>query len=296
MKRILPLLLLAHCPRRGWRRVVGPGLMTLVATSSCAVVRPIIASNGDLADARQVKLARAEGDRLSRMHEYLEHRPHGEWAAEFRAAFDAEEPAFYLSATKSRSAAIDYLAWLPRGPHAEAAFALVRSFDEPVAETEEARMLKAAQENEKRLERLAQERQDAKDGVLEASSVLVDPVNYGRPVEQSPELARFMLGGLNMGRTPTKRTRVLSFTIPSKNGPLPRTLEFTVTLTKGDGEKVTGAVIDGPDLFQRWAEASLVREVSPSEAEGFVRDAVTTLARGKMDVVLSNNLVTFAKK
>src|SRR5678815_1721571 len=143
-------------------------------------MRPIVASNGDLAEARQVKLARAEGDRLSRIGKYLEHHPNGEWATEFRAAFDAEEPAFYRASTKSRGAAIDYIAWLPRGPHAEAAFALVRSFDEPVAETEEARMLKAAQDDEKRLERLAQERQDAKDAVLEVSRVLVDPVNYGR--------------------------------------------------------------------------------------------------------------------
>ena len=274
MKRLSPLfLLLAHC----------------------AVVRPIVASNADLADARRVKLARAEGDRLSHMEKYLAQHPNGEWAGEFRAAFDVEEPAFYRACTKSRDAAIDYLAWLPRGPHADAAFALVRSFDEPAAETEEARMLKAAEENEKRLERLAQERQDAKDAVLETARVLVDPANYGRAVEQSPDLARYMLGGFTFGRTPSKRQRVLSFTIPSKNGPLDRTLEFTVTLTKS-GDAVTGAVIDGPDLFQRWAEAALVREVSPSEAEHFVRDAVTTLARGRVDVALSNNLVTFAKK
>ena len=55
-------------------------------------------------------------------------------------------------------------------------------------------------------------------------------------------------------------------------------------------------MIDGPDLFQHWAEAALVREVSASEAEHFVRDAVTTLARGQVEVALSNNLVTFAKK
>ena len=262
---------------------------------SCAVMRPIVASNGDLAEARHVKLAHAEGDRLSRMGKYLEHRPKGEWATEFRAAFDTEEPAFYHAATKSRDGAIDYIAWLPHGPHAQAAFSLVRSFDEHEPENEQERMLKAAQEDEKRLERLAQERQDAKDAALEASRVLVDPVNYGRPVEQSPELARFMLGGLNFGRTPTKRTRVLSFTIPSKNGPVVRTLEFTVTLTTSR-DVVTGAVIDGPDLFQRWAEATLVREVSASEAEHFVRDAVTTLAHGQVEVALSNNLVTFAKK
>jgi hypothetical protein len=258
-------------------------------------MRPIVASNGDLVDARQVKLARAEGDRLSRIGKYLEHHPDGEWAGEFREAFDAEEPAFYRDATKSRTAAIDYLAWLPRGPHAEAAFALVRSFDEPQAETEEARMLESARKDEKRLERLAEERQDAKDAALEAAHVLVDAANYGRSVEQSPDLSRFMLGGLNFGRTPTIRTRVRSFTIPSKNGPLVRTLEFTVTLTK-NGDVVTGAVMDGPDLFQRWAEAALVREVSPSDAEHFVRDAVTTLARDQVEVAVSNNLVTFAKK
>jgi len=269
--------------------------LLLASCAACAVIRPIVASNGDLADARTVTLARAEGDRLARIGKYLERRPKGEWAGEFRAAFDAEEPAFYRASTKSRSAAIDYLAWLPRGPHAGAAFALVRSFDEHEPEDEQARMLKAAQENEKRLERLAQDRQDAKDAALEAARVLVDPAIYGRPLEQSPELARFMLGGLNFGRTPTKRARVLSFTIPSKNGPLERTLEFAVSLTIVN-DAVMGAAIDGPDLFQRWAEASLVREVSPSDGERFVRDAVTTLAQGHVEIGLSNNLVTFTKK
>jgi hypothetical protein len=266
-----------------------------LALASCAVMRPIVASNADLADARSALLARAEGARLARISGYLERHPAGAWASDFRATFDTEEPAFYRASTKSRGAAIDYLAWLPRGPHAAAAFALVRSFDEHEPEDEQARMLKAAQENEKRLERLAQDRQDAKDAALEAARVLVDPAIYGRPLEQSPELAGFMLGGLNFGRTPTKRTRVLSFTIPSKTAPLERTLEFTVSLTIANGA-VAGAVIDGPDLFQRWAEASLVREVSPSDGERFVRDAVTTLARGQVEIALSNNLVTFTKK
>jgi hypothetical protein len=272
MKRIFPLLL-----------------------ASCTVIRPITASNADLVDARSVRLARAEGDRLARMSTYLEHHPKGEWASDFRAAFDAEEPAFYRASTKSRGAAIDYIAWLPHGPHAQAAFALVRSFDEHEPEDEQGRLLKAAQEDEKRLERLAQERTYANKGAVEAARVVLDPAIYGRKLEESNDLVRFFSSGMNIGRTPTKRTRVLPYTIPAKNGPIARTLELTVSLAFDRGV-ITSAVIDGPDLFQRWAEAALTREVSPDEAERYVRDAVTTLAHGAVSVEVANNLVTVAKK
>src|SRR5512142_2747760 len=108
----------------------------------------MVASNADLADYRAVALARTEGDRLARASRYLERHPDGAWAKDVRAAFDAEEPSYYRASTKSRSAAVDYLACLPRGPHANAALSLVRSFDEHEPEDEQSRMLEAAHENE----------------------------------------------------------------------------------------------------------------------------------------------------
>jgi hypothetical protein len=268
----------------------------LLLCASCAFVRPIVASNADLADHRAVALARTEGERLALASTYLERHPTGAWAESMRAAFDAEEPEYYRASGKSRTAAIDYLAWLPRGPHAQAAFALVRSFDEHEPEDEQSRMVKAAQDSEKRLERLAQERQVATEGALEAARVMLDPAAYNHTLEQPSDLSRWLLGAMTTGRTPTRRTRALDYTIPTKNGPAARTLELTVSVTIDHGV-VASTVMDGRELFTRWAEAAFTREVTPEEAQRYVCEAVAALHPAQtVSMTCENNLITVLAK
>jgi hypothetical protein len=250
----------------------------LFALSACAVVKPIVASNDDLADHRTVSFSHTEGERLARATRYLERHPRGEWASEVRASFDAEEPTYYRASTKSRDAAIDYLAWLPHGPHASAAFALVRSFDEHEPEDEQSRMLARARADEARLERAAEERAEASEAALGAFRVVVDAAIYERPLSEAHELSRWLLASRNFGATPTLRTRTLSFTLPSRGAPLERTLEITIHVELV-GDVVSASVVSGPALCSRIAEAALLREVTPAEAEAYVRDAVSTMAR-----------------
>ena len=254
--------------------------LALVALSSCAVVRPLTASNADAADHRAFVLARAEGERLRSASQYLARHPNGAWAADVRAAFDREEPRFYASSEKSRAAAVDYLAWLPDGPHANAAVALVISFDEHEPEDEASRMVAAARANEARLERAARDREDAEETALESLRVVLDPSIYGKKLEEDAELARFLLAGRSVGKTPTRRTRTRDFTIPTKNGQIARTLEITVDVDASGGT-VREAIVSGPALFARMAEASLLREVSPDEAERYVRDAALSMVRAR---------------
>lgn len=236
------------------------------------------ASNDDLADHRAFTLERAEGARLSRALGYLEKHPNGAWAADVRAAFDAEEPGYYRACTKSRAAAIDYIAWLPRGPHVDAAVALVRSEDEHEPEDEASRMVIAARENEKRLERAAEARSEVAEVTLSALHAVVADI-YGKPLDDAHELTRFLLGGMNFGATPLHRTRIVDFDVPSRAGPVARTLELTVDVVR-DGERIVSCTVSGPALFARIAEAALVREPAAEEAERYVADAVTTMARG----------------
>lgn len=252
-----------------------------LALSSCAVVRPLTASNADLADHRAFALARYEGDRLRRAAVYLERHPDGAWAPDVRAAFDREEPKFYADAQKSRDAALDYLAWLPRGPHADAAVALLQSFAEAQPEDEASRMVRAARENEARLERAAEERQAAEDAALESLRVVIDASAYGKKLSDDGELSRFLLAGRSIGHTPSSRTRYRRFTVPTRSGPLDRELEITVAVERADDDVVTAATVSGPSLFERMAEASLLRAVGPAEAERWVRDAVDAMARAR---------------
>ncbi len=250
-----------------------------LALCSCAAVRPLTASNADAADHRSFTLARAEGERLRLATHYLERHPDGAWAPDVRAAFDAEEPRYYAASQKSRAAAIDYLAWLPRGPHAEAALSLVLSFDEHEPETESARMVAAARANEARLERAAQDREEAENAALESLRAVIDASVYGKKLEDDGDLTRFLLAGRSIGTTPSRRTRFRRFTIPTRNGPIERTLEITVDVHQSEAGVVTGATVTGPELFARMAEASLLREVAPAEAERYVRDALESMTR-----------------
>jgi hypothetical protein len=249
--------------------------------ASCAVTAPLTASNGDLADHRDFVLARDEGERLARATRYLERHPSGAFAAEVRGAFAAEEPAYYRACQKSRSRAVDYLAWLPHGPHADAAVALIISFDEHQPEDEQSRMLRAARENEARLERAAEDRSDAENVALETLRIVVQPVVYGRKLEEDGELTRYLLAGRSIGATPSLRTRTRRFTVPARSGPVERTLEITLHVERDDGDVVTAAEVSGPALFARMAEASMLREVSAAEAERYVRDVVSAMARAR---------------
>jgi hypothetical protein len=247
--------------------------------ASCAAVRPLTASNADLVDHRAVVLARDEGQRLRRAHEYLERHPKGAWAEDVHALFDREEPSYYRACKKSRSAAVDYLAWLPQGPHAEAAASLLLSFDEHEPQDEKSRMLRAAQKNEERLERAAEERQAAESIALEALRVALDPSAYGRKLEEDGGLTRYLLAGTSFGATPSARTRSRTFTIPTRASPLERTLEVTLRVLLDDGGAVTAVEIYGPALFARMAEASTLRVASPAEADRYARDVVETMRR-----------------
>lgn len=254
----------------------------LVATLlcvSCAVTRPLTASNADLADHRAISLSRDQGERLARELAYLDRHPRGAWADDVRAAFDTEETAYYRACQKSRAAAVDYLAWLPHGPHARAATELVLSFDEHESDDEQTRMLRAARENEARFERAAEERADAENVALEALRIATRPAIFGRLLEDDGELSRYLLGGMSMGATPSQRTRTRRFTMPSRGASVERTLEVTLHVVRGEGNRVAAVEVSGPGLFARMAEASMLREVTAAEAERYVHDVVGTMVR-----------------
>jgi len=259
--------------------------LAFLLLTGCAVVRPVAAPSGDLSDYRAFALAKTEGQRLALATAYLEHHPNGAWAADVRASFQREEPDYYQACTRTRSRAIDYLAWLPQGPHAEAALATVHAFDEHVPDTEAARMLRDARANEARLEQQAQERSAANQTLLAALSLAIDANVYGRPLGASEPLARWISAGRNWGVTPGRRAVGLPFTVPTSSGPEPRSLDFVLTATL-DGVTVVAIEISGPHMFERWAETSLLRPLGAdaatrAEALRFAQDAVTTLLKGR---------------
>jgi hypothetical protein len=229
---------------------------------ACAVSRPLVSSTDDYADYRAFRLAAHEGPRLARAQHYLDAHPQGAWASEVRAAFDAEEPAFFEAAKTSRRRALDYLVDLPRGPHAAAALALLEAFDAKDDDFETTKLLAAARRTDAMLDRAASRRRAVGDLVVGDVAALLGDGVYGVAIEEAPIELRRMLGGLAPTTWGALRTRVdvdVSFVLPTPAGSEERVASVELSLKVDAAGAIVEGRVWGPDLFVRWAEADGIR-------------------------------------
>jgi hypothetical protein len=236
------------------------------AVGACSVGQQLVADNADLRDYRAFRVAAPEGLRLSRASSYLAAHPAGQWAAEVRAAFDAEEPGYFEACQASREKAREYLIDLPNGPHAAAALALLVEYSQKVEDVATARLLKDARRTEAKLEAAAGRRRAVGEAILAATGALVAEGVYGARIEDTPAALRRVLGGeatVSWGTTPARRDADTFFVIPSPDGRQERVATLTVRVIVEAGVVVEGR-IEGNDLFVRWDEADLVRPLDAS--------------------------------
>jgi hypothetical protein len=265
----------------------GPSLAVAVAfvagLAGCSGFKGVVAESGDFTDYRAFRMAEADGDRLRRAQDYLEAHPRGAWAREVGAAFAREEPAWFEDAKTSRAKASEYLTWLPRGPHAAAAIAVLTAFDTRIEDEETDRMLKEARRTESTLAQASAQRRVVGDAVLDALAALTEEGVYGAAIDETPSHLRRVLGGegrSTWGRSPTSRTRDVFFSIPTKLERESRILSLAVTLGM-DGQLVRSGTVAGADLFVSWAEADEMRPhdpTDPSERAQAARHAIDVLS------------------
>jgi hypothetical protein len=244
-----------------------PALALFLLVSGCAVGRQLIADNGDLADYRSFRVALREGVRLSRASLYLDAHPRGTWTAEVRAAFDAEEPAYFEACKGSRAGVREYLVDLPRGPHAGAAFALLVAYDAKVEDIETARLMQGARRTEAQLEAAAARRRAVGEAILGATGALLEDHVYGAPIGEAPESLRRALGGEvspTWGPIPASRERDLFYALPSREGREDRAVTLKLSVAQDDRGAIVAGRIEGQDLFVRWDEADLLRQLDAS--------------------------------
>ena len=251
-------------------------LPALLALSSCAVGRQMLAENGDLADYRAFRVAGHEGVRLARASRYLEAHPSGAWADEVRATFNREEPLYFEASTASRAKTSEYLADLPRGPHAQAAIELLAAFDTHVEDVATARLLRNARHTEAVLERANAQRRAVGEHILEGVSALLDADVYGKRPEEFPEALRRALRGASSatwGTAPSSRSEELFYSVPGRTERVSRLVAIELDVELARGEAVRG-VLRGPDLFVSWEEADAVEPRDPTNPADRARAAV----------------------
>lgn len=275
----------------------------LALLSSCAPLRGVLAPNDDLDAYRAYRFASGDGERLARAQRYLDGHPRGVWASEVSAALAEGEPAYFERAKESREAAIDYLAHLPTGPHAAAALAVVDVFDRRLHDLEAARLLVEARRTETLLERASAQRRAAVDELVALVAVLLHESSWGVSLDELPaELRRAIVGpARSTWGAPTSRDIELFFSVPAHSGRESRILSARFELVLEHGRVAEGR-LRGPDLFVRWAEASLVETLDAADvadrahARAHVRDLLegaleATLPKARCVVDVTNALV-----
>jgi hypothetical protein len=239
-------------------------LALLGGLAACAPFRPVTASSGDLADYRRTRLAATVPEHLVACAAYLEHHPDGAWAAEVRADWEAGELAYFERAKTSRERAVEYLSWLPHGPHADAALAVLRAFDGHVADDETAHLVAAAKKTTAALDRQANERKAIEDDVLAEIAAVARA-----PLGAAPSAASDLFAVVR-GPRPTTwgdglvRTDRDAWVLPTREGPVARELERTIAIELRDGV-VAAVELRGGGLFVALAEIAATRPFADGE-------------------------------
>jgi hypothetical protein len=250
----------------------------------CAVPKQMLAASDDLADYRAFRVAAHEGTRLARAQAYLRRHPRGVWADEVRLAFETEEPAWFEEAKNSRTRAREYLIDLPRGPHADAAHALLLVSVEHDADIDMIELLTAAQHTSAMLDLEAERRRRVGEVVLEELSVLIDQATWRASLDDPPHALAAVLRGSaphTWGSGPKAlRQDDFFFTLPTPNGSEARVAQVRLLLALDRG-RVNGGRIEGEDLFVHWAEADetqLLDATSPTDRAAAATYLVDVLA------------------
>jgi hypothetical protein len=241
----------------------------VLAASGCGTFKPMIAASGDLEDYRAFRVAGAQGTRLARAQKYLARHPKGSFADEVRAAYEDEEPRFFVAAQSSQEGVRRYLADLPDGPHAAAAIALLSAFGSNMQDAELRDIARRVRYEDAKLESAAVQRRAVGESILGAIGVLLDESVYGIPRTEGPPALRTLMTGrtaATWGSVPGHREEDLYFLLPTRPERESRLVTLEVTLAEQDGV-VTGARIEGADLLVRWAEADQIVKLDPSATE-----------------------------
>lgn len=234
--------------------------------AACSPQR-FVASPDDYRDYRRVRTALTLGGRLRAAEEYLKARPKGAFAEELKALFDEEEARYFESAKTSQGGTLEYLTFLPSGPHADAAHSLLVAWNMRIEEGEGVTLLAEARRTEARLAGAQLQRQLVGETIFEGLKAIGDLALYNRTRETLPEPAKRFLagsGGATWGPMPISTTRDLFFVIPTNLERESRLATLTLSLVL-DGARVRRARLSGPDLYVHWLEADAMVALDPAD-------------------------------
>lgn len=242
--------------------------LALLFLTGCATLRPITAAVDDEQDYRKLRTASSWGARLASAQAYVEKHPSGAWVAEVNEIFENEEPKFWDQQSSTRAGTSNYVAWLPKGPHANAAVSLLVAFDAKVEDFETFKLLKSARSTEKALAEAAEERRATDEWLSGAVAALVDDAPWGKAIDEAPPLLSVLKSGRSStwGGVPTVRDMRFGYGVPFPDGLQRRIMDAKLALVV-EGGLVRSGKLEGPDLMVHWAEIDALKPLDPARTE-----------------------------
>lgn len=136
----------------------------LLTTSGCgSALGTVAAPQAEYVAFRNVRTARKVEDRLAASSKYLQAYPEGRWREEVRPWFERAEARYWSRREETYEGLAEYLALLPRGPHAARAELELRQHKARNRETQASDLLEQARSREARLAGKARAREAARD-------------------------------------------------------------------------------------------------------------------------------------
>jgi hypothetical protein len=246
-------------------------LASCLALCGCGVGQQLTASRADYEAYRRVRLAGSVEQRLAESWRYLKLMREGRFRGEVRGWFVRNEPRyvelFYDDLARLRA----YLETVPDGPRAQA-------IADRIGE------LELAIEFDRRRERqLTQEARSIESSLAEAQSLRRDLVqtfvgwaerlarieSWGQPTSALDHdlIFHFRLSAPRARCVEQRCTKSLSlpYVVPDVRRLEPRQAIFDVVLLLDERGGVKSAIVTGPELFTRVAEAAEMRAIGPSQ-------------------------------
>jgi hypothetical protein len=246
-----------------------------VATAGCNTGRVFIASSGDYADYRAVRVAEDIDSRVAAAWEYLKARPDGRYAERLRNYFERAEPVFFNVRSRSIKGLEAYLEALPDGPHADEALRLLGvlrdEHDRDELDTRE------AQATGRRLDTERKKRDAARGLLVWWLDALMTPSVWQAPLSEAPGdlLVRYEISLPEPvcdkhPTIPSYRKCIKPFERAFKvggNGKLvPRTLAFELEVDLDARWHLAQAVFTGRDMLLATEEARSGRAIADTPA------------------------------
>ena len=254
-------------------------LVLAIVSTGCASFRSATTSSDEWIAYRKTRVSPTLEGRIVAAARYLAVYPNGAFATKTKEFFQLAEPLYFEDQRKAPDGLYTYLAALPRGPHADEARQLLYfQAQKPRGPTGFDGRLMAL---DARVGKLAAQRTAAREEILEALRMWLDPEAFARPISEakpalvvpwSLSLPTARCTGVEEpnGNIARECVKLLEPTYEVTNG---QTLEerqatFEITVSQDASGRPRKVVIGGPDLFVRLEETFGGRTIAPDDTSG----------------------------